>query len=118
MTFLFTTPPTTGGSTPAPKIPNAATDHGHVLWSLIRQGSQTAESLRINTEVLAPQSRISDLKLKFYLPIYETQTIRVRSCGKTVVINVYHFNFMALDMTTTAWQHFLEVGDSLYGSKP
>ena len=41
-----------GGQTPQRTIPRASTDKGHVLWSLIRQGAQTGEELRANTNIL------------------------------------------------------------------
>lgn len=105
-----------GGQTPQRTIPRASTDKGHVLWSLIRQGAQTGEELRANTNILGCQSRVSDLWSKNYIPIFTTPETKTRPSGKVVPIVRYHVNFGVLNLTDQEWLNFLETGDSLYNS--
>ncbi|HFF2591153.1 hypothetical protein [Acinetobacter baumannii] len=105
-----------GGQTPQRTIPNASTDKGHVLWSLIRQGAQTGEELRANTSVLGCQSRISNLLSENYIPIFTTPETKTRPNGKVVPIVRYHINFGILNIKDQEWVDFLLTGDNLYGA--
>ena len=105
-----------GGQTPQRTIPRASTDKGHVLWSLIRQGAQTGEELRANTNILGCQSRISDLWSENYIPIFTTPETKTRPSGKVVPIVRYHINFGVLNLTDPELLDFLATGDSLYNS--
>ena len=103
-----------GGQTPQRTIPRASTDKGHVLWSLIRQGAQTGEELRANTNILGCQSRISELWSENYIPIFTTSETKTRPNGKVVPIVRYHINFSVLNLQDQACIDFLSLGDSLY----
>lgn len=103
-----------GSNLPTRTIPSASTDRGYVLWSLIRQGSQTAEQLRASTSILGVQSRISELISVHYLPVFTSPATKTRHTGRVVPIVRYHLNFHVLDMQSTEWVDFLAQGDWLY----